>query len=39
VQGRDDVAVLNLNGRVGEPDVSPLLTYQDGCGLGILQKL
>jgi predicted O-methyltransferase YrrM len=37
--GRDDVAFLNLNRRVGEPDVSPDLTYRDGCGLGILQKL
>ena len=37
--GRDDVVFLNLNRRVGEPDVSPALTYQDGCGLGILQKL
>jgi len=37
--GRTDVAVLNLNRRVGEPGVKPPLVYQDGCGLGILQKL
>jgi hypothetical protein len=36
--GRDDVEVLNLNRRVGEPDTSPEVVYQDGCGLGILQK-
>jgi hypothetical protein len=37
--GRDDVAVLNLNRRVGESGVHDALVYQDGCGLGILQKL
>jgi predicted O-methyltransferase YrrM len=37
--GRDDVAVLNLNRRVGEQDASEALVYRDGCGLGILQKL
>jgi predicted O-methyltransferase YrrM len=37
--GRTDVAVLNLNRRVGEPDVGEDLVYRDGCGLGILQKL
>lgn len=36
---RKDVAYLNLNRRVGEPGVSSDLTYRDGCGLGILQKL
>ena len=36
---RKDVAFLNLNRRVGEPGVEPELVYQDGCGLGILQKL
>jgi predicted O-methyltransferase YrrM len=34
-----DVAFLNLNRRVGEPGVSDELTYRDGVGLGILQKL
>jgi predicted O-methyltransferase YrrM len=37
--GRDDVAFLNLNRRVGEPGLTEDLTYGDGCGLGILQKL
>lgn len=37
--GRDDVAFLNLNRRVGEPDVPDAMVYRDGCGLGILQKL
>ncbi|HEV7493835.1 class I SAM-dependent methyltransferase [Baekduia sp.] len=36
---RKDVSYMNLNRRVGEPDVSADLTYRDGCGLGILQKL
>jgi predicted O-methyltransferase YrrM len=36
---RKDVACLNLNRHVGEPGVSADRTYQDGCGLGILQKL
>jgi cephalosporin hydroxylase len=37
--GREDVATLNLNRRVGEPGGSDQLAYRDGCGLGILQKL
>ena len=37
--GRDDVEVLNLNRRIGEHGTSDDLVYQDGCGLGILQKL
>jgi predicted O-methyltransferase YrrM len=37
--GRSDVAFLNLNRQVGDPDASGELVYQDGCGLGILQKL
>lgn len=37
--GRADVAFINLNRRVGEPEVSGELTYQDGCGMGLLQKL
>jgi hypothetical protein len=37
--GRDDVEVLNLNRRIGEHGTSDELVYQDGCGLGILQKL
>jgi predicted O-methyltransferase YrrM len=39
IPGRDDVAVLNLNRLVGEHGTSGELVYQDGCGLGILQKL
>jgi predicted O-methyltransferase YrrM len=39
VPKRKDVAFLNLNRRVGEPGVSDDLTYRDGVGLGILQKL
>jgi predicted O-methyltransferase YrrM len=39
VAGRDDIELLNLNRRVGEPSTSGELVYQDGCGLGILQKL
>jgi predicted O-methyltransferase YrrM len=34
-----EVGFLNLNRRVGEPGVSDDLTYRDGVGLGILQKL
>jgi predicted O-methyltransferase YrrM len=34
-----DVALLNLNRRVGEPGGTDQLVYRDGCGLGILQKL
>jgi predicted O-methyltransferase YrrM len=37
--GRSDVAFLNLNRLVGEPGGTTELVYQDGCGLGILQKL
>jgi len=37
--GREDVAFMNLNRRVGEPGVSDDLTYRDGVGLGILQKV
>jgi predicted O-methyltransferase YrrM len=37
--GRSDVAFLNLNRLVGEPGGTEALVYQDGCGLGILQKL
>jgi predicted O-methyltransferase YrrM len=36
---RSDVAFLNLNRQVGDPDKPGDLVYQDGCGLGILQKL
>ena len=39
LRGRKDVAFFSLNRRVGEPGVTPDLVYQDGCGLGILQKL
>jgi len=38
-KGRKDVAVMNLNRRVGEDGVPGGLTYLDGCGLGVLQKL
>lgn len=37
--GRSDVGYLNLNRQVGDPDKPGDLVYQDGCGLGILQKL
>jgi methyltransferase family protein len=37
--GRDDVALTIINRRAGEPGTSHVLVYQDGCGLGILQKL
>jgi predicted O-methyltransferase YrrM len=37
--GRSDVAFLNLNRQVGDPAKPGELVYQDGCGLGILQKL
>jgi predicted O-methyltransferase YrrM len=36
---RSDVAFLNLNRHVGDPDKPGDLVYQDGVGLGILQKL
>jgi predicted O-methyltransferase YrrM len=39
VEGRDDVEVMNLNRRVGAPGTVDAFVYQDGCGLGILQKL
>lgn len=34
-----EVSFMSLNRRVGEPGVEPPFVYQDGCGLGILQKL
>jgi len=34
-----EVEVANLNRRVGEPGAFPYPVYQDGCGMGILQKL
>jgi predicted O-methyltransferase YrrM len=37
--GRDDVGFLNLNRLAGAPGTSGHLTYLDGCGLGILQKV
>jgi cephalosporin hydroxylase len=36
---RKDVAFLSLNDQVGDPEKPGDLVYQDGCGLGILQKL
>jgi predicted O-methyltransferase YrrM len=39
LRGRQDVAFLNLNRRIGERGVLAGVGYLDGCGLGILQKL
>jgi predicted O-methyltransferase YrrM len=36
---RTDVSFLSLNRQVGDPEQPGELVYQDGCGLGILQKL
>ena len=36
---RRDVAYLNLNRQIGDPDKPGDAVYQDGCGLGIIQKL
>jgi len=33
------VEFINLNRRVGEPGTAEALVYDDGCGVGILQKL
>jgi hypothetical protein len=38
-KNKGQVAFLNLNRQVGEPDKPGDLVYQDGVGLGILQKL
>ena len=36
---RKDVSFMSLNRQVGDPQKPGDLVYQDGCGLGILQKL
>jgi predicted O-methyltransferase YrrM len=37
--GRPDVAYISLNRQVAPEDHAAQLTYKDGCGLGIVQKL
>ena len=39
VAGRSDVALLSLNGELPEGTGLDDLTYKDGCGMGILQRL
>jgi predicted O-methyltransferase YrrM len=37
--GRDDIALLSLNGDLPEDTDPNRVVYKDGCGMGILQKL
>jgi predicted O-methyltransferase YrrM len=39
VQGRDDVALLTLNGQLPQHIDPNETVYKDGCGMGILQRL
>jgi predicted O-methyltransferase YrrM len=39
IEGRDDVALLSLNGQLPEHVDGNETVYKDGCGIGILQRL